>query len=257
MLNCRSQVWAVSVADKHGKHNPTHPTLMIVPFLFHFPLTEPSHGAEDTFARLSTACSLSKIFFSLSTSDLNAGRSFGLFLHVIAFRRNTCELRPLHLKQSSLSKTRPFVHEQSSPRLGTLSIILSLILLSTINLSSPRNHSYPSDNQIQDESRIANAKARTLISNVKKLASSIARWLKKGPGHAKMTKPPTTPPSNPDSSPTSVNSVQYDGPIDASPSNGTGRRRRLPGDVCAVFVHAGAGYHSIQNERVHLAACEE
>ncbi|CAO1601211.1 hypothetical protein XANCAGTX0491_004878 [Xanthoria calcicola] len=34
------------------------------------------------------------------------------------------------------------------------------------------------------------------------------------------------------------------------------RRRRQGGDVCAVFVHAGAGYHSIQNERIHLQACE-
>lgn len=35
------------------------------------------------------------------------------------------------------------------------------------------------------------------------------------------------------------------------------RRRRLGGDVCAVFVHAGAGYHSLQNERIHLQACEQ
>ncbi|KAL8681601.1 MAG: hypothetical protein Q9186_002270 [Xanthomendoza sp. 1 TL-2023] len=34
------------------------------------------------------------------------------------------------------------------------------------------------------------------------------------------------------------------------------RRRRLGGDVCAIFVHAGAGYHSVQNERIHLQACE-
>ena len=36
-----------------------------------------------------------------------------------------------------------------------------------------------------------------------------------------------------------------------------GRRRRMGGDVCAVFVHAGAGYHSVQNEKIHLQACEE
>ncbi|KAF2472180.1 N-terminal nucleophile aminohydrolase [Lindgomyces ingoldianus] len=28
-------------------------------------------------------------------------------------------------------------------------------------------------------------------------------------------------------------------------------------DVCCIFVHAGAGYHSIQNERIHLQACNE
>ncbi|KAL8686374.1 MAG: hypothetical protein Q9218_007151 [Villophora microphyllina] len=34
------------------------------------------------------------------------------------------------------------------------------------------------------------------------------------------------------------------------------RRRRLGGDICAIFVHAGAGYHSLQNEQIHLQACE-
>ena len=27
--------------------------------------------------------------------------------------------------------------------------------------------------------------------------------------------------------------------------------------TAAVFVHAGAGYHSVQNERIHLEACSE
>ena len=47
---------------------------------------------------------------------------------------------------------------------------------------------------------------------------------------------------------------QMDGPIDLGTQK---RRKRLGGDVCAVFVHAGAGFHSLLNERVHLAACEE
>jgi len=34
-------------------------------------------------------------------------------------------------------------------------------------------------------------------------------------------------------------------------------KKRLGGDVCAIFVHAGAGYHSVQNENVHLQACAE
>lgn len=47
---------------------------------------------------------------------------------------------------------------------------------------------------------------------------------------------------------------QTDGPMELE----TGlRRRRLGGDVCAIFIHAGAGYHSVQNEKIHLAACEE
>jgi hypothetical protein len=32
---------------------------------------------------------------------------------------------------------------------------------------------------------------------------------------------------------------------------------RKPTDCAAIFVHAGAGYHSITNESVHLQACEE
>ena len=29
------------------------------------------------------------------------------------------------------------------------------------------------------------------------------------------------------------------------------------GDICAIFVHAGAGFHSFSNERYHLAACND
>ena len=35
------------------------------------------------------------------------------------------------------------------------------------------------------------------------------------------------------------------------------RSRREGGDLCAIFVHAGAGYHSYANERHHLAAVED
>ncbi|KAI0879973.1 N-terminal nucleophile aminohydrolase [Annulohypoxylon maeteangense] len=34
-----------------------------------------------------------------------------------------------------------------------------------------------------------------------------------------------------------------------------GKRRKLP--VSAIFIHAGAGYHSANNEHIHLAACSE
>ena len=50
--------------------------------------------------------------------------------------------------------------------------------------------------------------------------------------------------------------AQFDGPIDLALAD-MPQRRRLSGDICAIFVHAGAGYHSFQNEKVHLAACEE
>ena len=54
----------------------------------------------------------------------------------------------------------------------------------------------------------------------------------------------------------SLNEAQNDGAIDAVTSD-MPKRRRLAGDACTIFVHAGAGYHSLQNEKVHLSACEE
>ena len=33
--------------------------------------------------------------------------------------------------------------------------------------------------------------------------------------------------------------------------------KRRKGPVSAIFIHAGAGYHSTTNERIHLAACSE
>lgn len=32
---------------------------------------------------------------------------------------------------------------------------------------------------------------------------------------------------------------------------------RRSADSAAIFVHAGAGYHSVQNENIHLQACNE
>ena len=48
-----------------------------------------------------------------------------------------------------------------------------------------------------------------------------------------------------------------DGSIDNRPQKTNYSRKRTGGDPCAIFVHAGAGYHSVQNERVHLDACED
>ncbi|KAL9100660.1 MAG: hypothetical protein Q9163_003987 [Psora crenata] len=57
-------------------------------------------------------------------------------------------------------------------------------------------------------------------------------------------------------SPQDLAAAQTDGPMDLVLLDMPIRRRRLGGDVCAIFLHAGAGYHSVQNEKVHLAACE-
>ncbi|KAI0384657.1 N-terminal nucleophile aminohydrolase [Hypomontagnella monticulosa] len=43
-------------------------------------------------------------------------------------------------------------------------------------------------------------------------------------------------------------------PVDGA-GEGWGKRRKFP--VSAVFIHAGAGYHSTANERFHLEACSE
>ncbi len=71
-----------------------------------------------------------------------------------------------------------------------------------------------------------------------------------------MNQSPQPPLALPTSSAESLPDAQFDGPIDLA-SLDMPKRRRLAGDVCAIFVHAGAGYHSIQNERIHLQACEE
>ncbi|RMY78599.1 hypothetical protein D0864_09240 [Hortaea werneckii] len=38
---------------------------------------------------------------------------------------------------------------------------------------------------------------------------------------------------------------------------GSKRGHRKPTDIPCIFVHAGAGYHSVQNEQHHLGACNE
>jgi len=47
-----------------------------------------------------------------------------------------------------------------------------------------------------------------------------------------------------------------DGPAGLASDMATGSRRR-GGDISAIFVHAGAGYHSHQNQGNHLQACNE
>ncbi|MCJ1268093.1 hypothetical protein MMC22_007979 [Lobaria immixta] len=51
--------------------------------------------------------------------------------------------------------------------------------------------------------------------------------------------------------------VQIDGQADGAPKVMTTRRPRVAGDVCAIFVHAGAGFHSLANEKIHLQVCED
>lgn len=51
--------------------------------------------------------------------------------------------------------------------------------------------------------------------------------------------------------------LALDGSTDLPTKTMSFQRRRLGGDICAIFVHAGAGYHSVQNEEVHLRACAE
>jgi len=46
------------------------------------------------------------------------------------------------------------------------------------------------------------------------------------------------------------------GPVmDGARDERFGKSESLP--VAAIFVHAGAGYHSTTNEHIHLSACKE
>lgn len=58
----------------------------------------------------------------------------------------------------------------------------------------------------------------------------------------------------------SVSTHQF-APVDGVPHVDTQPRKatRSPpnDDMCCIYVHAGAGYHSYQNERIHLEACNE
>lgn len=51
--------------------------------------------------------------------------------------------------------------------------------------------------------------------------------------------------------------AQVDRVMDKKIADMTDLRKRKGGDVAAIFVHAGAGFHSVQNEHVHLAVCAE
>lgn len=53
-----------------------------------------------------------------------------------------------------------------------------------------------------------------------------------------------------DSSDSSSTDTGSDGAVDR-----IWKRNARP--VAAIFIHAGAGYHSIKNEKVHLDACSE
>lgn len=50
--------------------------------------------------------------------------------------------------------------------------------------------------------------------------------------------------------------VSMDGSTDRI-FGGRSSKVQTPGKVAAIFVHAGAGYHSTTNEHIHLSACNE
>lgn len=88
------------------------------------------------------------------------------------------------------------------------------------------------------------------------MAPSLLSWIKKRLRSPEMDGSHPSSPGESSPSPESLADAQVDGPINLT-SPDMPKRRRQGGDVCAIFVHAGAGYHSLQNEKVHLAACEE
>ena len=46
--------------------------------------------------------------------------------------------------------------------------------------------------------------------------------------------------------------LRMDGQVDSPAS-----KSRIGPELCAIFIHAGAGYHSVQNEKLHLEVCAE
>lgn len=56
-------------------------------------------------------------------------------------------------------------------------------------------------------------------------------------------------------------SVSQPGAIDGTTQPDTLTRKATESphrnDICCIFVHAGAGYHSHANEKIHLEACNE
>lgn len=71
------------------------------------------------------------------------------------------------------------------------------------------------------------------------------------------------PPSSPSAASTSSwNSEEFNRIMDGVDGAGEKTARKSPrsqadSQVCAIFVHAGAGYHSTTNEHIHLSACNE
>lgn len=55
----------------------------------------------------------------------------------------------------------------------------------------------------------------------------------------------------------SAPSHHYDGAYPAEQFTRKAAHNLPAEEVCAIYVHAGAGYHSHQNERIHLEACNE
>ncbi|KAF2798351.1 N-terminal nucleophile aminohydrolase [Melanomma pulvis-pyrius CBS 109.77] len=51
--------------------------------------------------------------------------------------------------------------------------------------------------------------------------------------------------------------ISADGTVHADPPSRKATQSPPRDDICCIFVHAGAGYHSLQNERIHLEACND
>jgi hypothetical protein len=62
-----------------------------------------------------------------------------------------------------------------------------------------------------------------------------------------------------DPPPTSANEGSIASPMDGIVEKRSRKTRNsgMAKPVSAIFVHAGAGYHSLTNERIHLSACSE
>lgn len=71
------------------------------------------------------------------------------------------------------------------------------------------------------------------------------------------TYPPQQMSPSSNSSAVTTSSVAMDGSTDRIFGGRTSKVQNPPANVSAIFVHAGAGYHSTTNEHIHLGACNE
>lgn len=137
------------------------------------------------------------------------------------------------------------------------------------SLESPRSYSKTHHARSSLRSRIARArehishKGYTSVPQTDVASTSTIQIGISEAAESSLEQPnmPDSPTSNPSGSPANVSSTSLiDSNLDGSSSDkrevGAWANHAQP-PIGAIFVHAGAGYHSTTNEHIHLGACAE